>query len=143
MDVRRIKEKDLQDLRALYIELCDEDRSIESIQRAYENIKDNEAYCLLGAEIEGKIVGTLMGIICYDLAGEGKSFMTIENVVVSPEYRGRGVCKSLFGEIENIAKQRDCDYIYFVSGKQRTIAHEVYSILGYADEEAKGFRKHL
>ncbi len=143
MKIRKIQEVDLQDLRALYIELCDKDRSIEGIKRAYKNIENNEAYYLLGAEIDGKIVGTLMGIVCFDLAGEDKNFMTLENVVVSPEYRGRGVCKALFNEIERIAKERNCEYIYFVSGKQRTVAHEAYRILGYADEGAKGFRKHL
>lgn len=143
MKIRKIQEADLQDLRALYIELCEEDISIESMQRAYKNIETNEAYYLLGAEIEGKIVGTLMGIVCFDLAGEDKNFMTLENVVVSPEYRGRGICKGLFHEIEKIAKERDCYYIYFVSGKQRTVAHEVYRVLGYADQGAKGFRKYL
>lgn len=143
MKIRKIQEVDLHDLRELYIELCDEDRSIESIQRAYKNIENNEAYYLLGAEIDGKIVGTVMGIVCFDLAGEDKNFMTLENVVVSPEYRGRGACKRLFQEIEKIAREKNCDYIYFVSGKQRTVAHEAYRLLGYTEEGAKGFRKHL
>ena len=143
MNIRPIKEADLQDLRELYIDLCDEERSIESIQRAYKRIENNEAYCLLGAEVNGKIVGTLMGVVCCDLAGENQDFMTIENVIVSSEYRGRGICKGLFHEIEAIARRRNCAYIYFVSGKQRVVAHEAYEALGYMDEGAKGFRKHL
>lgn len=143
MKIRKIKETDLADLRELYIELCDEDRSLKSIEAAFKRVNQNEDYYLLGAEIDGKIVGTLMGIVCYDVAGEGRNFMTLENVVVLESYRGRGICSALFKKIEEIAKENRCEYIYFVSGAQRKEAHALYTALGYADEKAKGFRKHF
>ncbi|MBE6023585.1 MAG: GNAT family N-acetyltransferase [Cellulosilyticum sp.] len=143
MKIRRIKESDLEDLRLLYIALCNEERSLEKIKVSFKQVEQNQNYYLLGAEVDGKIVGTLMGIVCYDVAGEGKNFMTLENVVVLEDYRGRGICRSLFNEIEKIAQVNQCDYIYFVSGAQRKEAHALYTALGYADEKAKGFRKHF
>lgn len=143
MNIRKIKETDLVDLRELYIELCDQDRSLKSIEAAFKRVNQNEDYYLLGAEVDGKVVGTLMGIVCYDVAGEGRNFMTLENVVVLENYRGRGICSALFKKIEEIAKENRCEYIYFVSGAQRKEAHALYTALGYADEKAKGFRKHF
>lgn len=143
MRIRKIEEKDLEDLREVYIELCDEILSLEGMTASFKRIINNEAYYLLGAEIDGKIVGTLMGIVCFDVASNNQNFMTVENVVVLEAYRGRGICTALFEKIEQIAKENKCAYLYFVSGKQRSVAHALYAKLGYADEGAKGFRKHF
>lgn len=143
MQIRKIREEDLEDLKVLYDELCASERKMDSMRKAFERVKNNPDYYLLGAEVEGKIVGTLMGIICYDVAGNDTDFMTIENVVVHEGYRGHGICQALFQEIENIAKKNRCEYIYLVSGNQRKAAHALYEKLGYAEEGAKGFRKHF
>lgn len=143
MVIRKIKESDLEELRSLYCELCDRELSLEGIKKAFMRVNDNKDYYLLGAEIEGKIVGTLMGIVCYDVASENQNFMTIENVVVGKLHRGKGICKALVHEIEKIAKANECNYIYLVSGENRKEAHALYSTLGYADENARGFRKHF
>lgn len=143
MIIRKINETDLEDLRTLYIVLCDEELSLEGITKSFNRVNHNADYYLLGAEVDGKIVGTLMGIVCYDVASENRNFMTIENVVVLEDYRGKGICKALFMEIEEIAKANECNYVYLVSGEQRKEAHALYTALGYADEKAKGFRKHF
>ena len=143
MIIRKIREEDLLDLRELYIALCDEEISLEGIKKAFKRMEINEDYYLLGAEIDGKIVGTLMGIVCCDVASENKNFMTIENVVVLEAYRGKGVCKKLFYSVEEIAKENECTYVYLVSGAHRKEAHALYEALGYAKEGAKGFRKHF
>lgn len=143
MKIRKITEADLEDLRELYITLCGKELSFEGIHKAFKRIEGNADYYLMGAEVDGKIVGTLMGIVCCDVASENKNFMTIENVVVLETYRGKGVCKNLFYKIEEIARENQCTYIYFVSGAQRKEAHVLYERLGYDAEGAKGFRKHF
>lgn len=143
MKIRKIQETDLRDLRELYKALCDEECDLEEMTYRFHLINQNKAYHLLGAEVEGKIVGTLMTITCHDLVGKYKAFMTIENVAVSEECRGKGIGKALFAEAERIAKEEECSYIYLVSGPTRTAAHKMYAALGYTDEGALGFRKYV
>lgn len=143
MHIRKIQERDLEDLAKLYKALSDDRCDMEEMRRKFQLIDGNEAYHLLGVEVGGKIVGTLMAITCHDLVGSFKAFMTIENVAVSESCRGMGIGKALFGEAERIAKEYECSYIYLVSGPTRLTAHKMYAKLGYTDEGALGFRKHL
>lgn len=143
MNIRKIQETDLKDLAKLYQLLCDEVCDLEEMTRKFHLIDQNEAYHLLGAEVDGKIVGTLMTVTCHDLVGTFKAFMTIENVAVSEVCRGKGIGRALFAEAERIAKEAECSYIYLVSGPTRTIAHKMYAALGYTDEGALGFRKYV
>lgn len=141
--IRKIEKKDLNDLSQLYAVLVDEPSDLEYMEKTFELIDANPAYILLGAEIDGKIVGTLMGVVCHDLISKFKAFMTIENVAVSEEYRGYGIGKNLFKTIEEMAKDRGCSYIYLVSGPTRKVAHCMYAKLGYTEEGALGFRKYF
>lgn len=142
MLIRKIKASDLQDLHELYMELCGEG-NLEQMKNTFVKVDTNEDYYLIGAEVDGKIVGTLMGIVCHDLAGKYKAFMTIENVIVLDAYRGKGIAKKLFEYIEEIACERQCRYIYLVSGNNREVAHQMYDKLGYKSDQVTGFKKFL
>jgi len=84
-----------------------------------------------------------MGILCLDLVGECRPFMIIENVIVSFDYRNKGIGKILFNEIEMIAKALDCYYIFFVSGENRKIVHRFYESAEYNKDKVKGYKKYL
>ncbi|OBY78291.1 GNAT family N-acetyltransferase [Paenibacillus sp. KS1] len=141
--IRSITENDLLALSQLYQELMGQQTNQSKLEQVYRTIQLNEQYIILGAFDEEQLVGSLMGIICHDLVGDCKPFMVIENVIVSPVVRRQGVGKKLMQEIENMARQRDCYYIIFVSGEQRKEAHQFYERLGFKDEKVEGYRKHL
>ncbi|TQR45969.1 GNAT family N-acetyltransferase [Paenibacillus popilliae] len=141
--IRSIKENELLALSRLYQELMGQQTNQAKLEQVYRTIQQNEQYIILGAFDEEQLVGSLMGIICHDLVGDCKPFMVIENVIVSPLVRRQGVGKKLMQEIENMARQRDCYYIIFVSGEQRKEAHQFYERLGFKDEKVEGYRKHL
>lgn len=141
--IRSIKENELLALSQLYQELMGQQTNQLKLEQVYRTIQHNEQYIILGAFDEEQLVGSLMGIICHDLVGDCKPFMVIENVIVSPVVRRQGVGKKLMQEIENMARQRDCYYIIFVSGEQRKEAHQFYERLGFKDEKVEGYRKHL
>ncbi|SYX82992.1 GNAT family N-acetyltransferase [Paenibacillus alvei] len=141
--IRSIKENELLALSQLYQELMGLQTNQSKLEQVYRTIQHNEQYIILGAFDEEQLVGSLMGIICHDLVGDCKPFMVIENVIVSPVVRRQGVGKKLMQEIENMARQRDCYYIIFVSGEQRKEAHQFYERLGFKDEKVEGYRKHL
>lgn len=143
IEIIRIKRNDLEDLSLLFEELSGKKTDINNMHQNFELIGKNEDYYVLGAKCDGNLVGSLMGIICHDLVGECKPFIVIENVIVSNEYRGKGIGKKLMTEIERIAKEKNCYYTMFVSGIQRKEAHKFYESLGYKLDEVQGFKKYL
>ena len=143
IEIKRIESNDLRDLSLLSEELSGKKTDFETMVKNFEWINKNEDYIVLGANCDGKLVGSLMGIICHDLVGECKPFMVIENVIVSGNLRGKGIGKKLMTEIERIGKEKNCYYTMFVSGSQRKEAHKFYESLGYKLDEVQGFKKYL
>lgn len=91
----------------------------------------------------GEAIATAMGILCLDLAGEGRPFMLIENVAVEERHRGSGAGRRVMAYLEDVARRRHCCYTMLVSGSQRTGAHRFYERLGYPPDRARGFKKDL
>ncbi|AWV33142.1 GNAT family N-acetyltransferase [Paenibacillus sp. FSL H7-0716] len=141
--IKEIEIESLPELGNLYQELMNKPSDLNKLEEVFKVVKADNRYILLGAFVEGKLLGSLMGIVCQDLVGDCKPFMVIENVVVSARARRQGVGKKLMNAIEQAARERDCYYIILVSGEQRKEAHVFYESLGYRDEKVEGYRKHL
>lgn len=141
--IKEIELASLHELGDLYQELMNKPSNLNKLEEVFKEIKADRRYILLGAFVEGELLGSLMGIICQDLVGDCKPFMVIENVVVSSRARRQGVGKKLMNAIEEIAHERDCYYIILVSGEQRKEAHIFYESLGYRDKKVEGYRKYL
>ncbi|OME06859.1 GNAT family N-acetyltransferase [Paenibacillus sp. FSL E2-0202] len=141
--IKEIEMESLPELGNLYQELMNKPSDLNKLEEVFKVVKADNRYILLGAFVEGELLGSLMGIVCQDLVGDCKPFMVIENVVVSARARRQGVGKKLMNAIEQAARERDCYYIILVSGEQRKEAHVFYESLGYRDEKVEGYRKHL
>ncbi len=141
--IKHLRYDDLSDLCKLYDELIGRKTNYTNLVEVYQSIKDNDNYVILGAFYDDGLVGSLMGIICHDLVGECKPFMVIENVIVSNRVRRQGIGKKLMLDIEEIAKERGCYYMIFVSGGHRKEAHSFYEKLGFKEEKVEGYRKHF
>ncbi|KGE16557.1 GNAT family N-acetyltransferase [Paenibacillus wynnii] len=141
--VKEMESESLPALSELYTELINKSTDFSKLEAVFKSIKEDSRYILLGAFIEGELLGSVMGIICQDLVGECKPFMVIENVVVSSRARRQGVGQKLMAALEVIAREKDCWYIILVSGEQRKEAHIFYEALGYREEKVEGYRKHL
>jgi len=143
MEIVQIQKNDLPDLSQLLEELSDMKSNFSKIEANFALMIRNDYYHLIGAKIDKRLVGSLMGILCLDLVGECRPFMIIENVIVSSDYRNKGIGKALLNEIEMIAKKLNCYYIFFVSGDNRKEAHRFYESVGYNNDKVKGFKKYL
>ena len=143
MEIVQIQKNDLPDLSQLHEELSDMKSNFSKIEANFALMIKNDYYHLIGAKIDNRLVGSLMGILCLDLVGECRPFMIIENVIVSKDYRNKGIGKALLNEIEMIAKKLNCYYIFFVSGDNRKEAHRLYESVGYNNDKVKGFKKYL
>jgi GNAT superfamily N-acetyltransferase len=143
IEIKKINRTDLDDLSLLHEELSKKKTDFEIMVNNFEWMANNESYILLGAKVDGKLIGSLMGIICLDLVGSCQPFMVIENVIVTKSLRGQGVGKELMNEIEKIGKENNCHYMMFVSGAHRKDAHKFYESLGYKPDAVQGFKKYL
>lgn len=143
ININRISHGDLPELAVLFRELTGNEQNTENLEKNFVRIEQNDDYIILGAYVNGKLAGSLMGIVCLDFVDECCPFMLIENVIVSDKFRGQGIGRELMAKIESIAEERDCCYIIFVSGSKRTEAHKFYESIGYDPGEAKGFKKKL
>ncbi len=141
--IAKIKEDDLKELASLYQELQDNEASIDKMRKTLLKVKDDSNHVLLGARVDGILAGTLLGVSCQMLFGKCKSFMIVEDVVVSSKFRRLGIGKALMNKIEEIAEQLNCSYIMLITDTDRPNAHKFYLSLGYKTNEYKAFKKSI
>lgn len=136
--IEQIEIASLEALNTLYDELMGGRADPVKLEKAFRTIREDERYVLLGAFADGELLGSLMGIVCQDLVGDCRPFMVIENVVVSSRARRQGLGKKLMTAIEDIAHERDCYYIIFVSGEKRKEAHIFMRRWGIGRKRSRG-----
>ncbi len=143
MEIKKLIDDDLASLAVLYQQFWGEVSSLEKMRTTFQRLKRNPNYIFLVAELQNRLVGSVMGIICEELYGDCKPFMVVEDVIVDKHHRRLGIASSLMTELERCASQRDCNYIIFVTKSQRTGAHRFYESIGYKSDAYKGFKKRL
>jgi predicted N-acetyltransferase YhbS len=117
--------------------------SIDAAHKTFELIKDDNRYNILCAVSDGKVVGSVMGVVCHELFGNCRPFMVVENVAVLNSHRRKGIAKQLMQQLEVCAAQHNCSMILFVSSHHREGAHKLYESLGYGVDKVNGYRKRL
>ncbi len=143
MEIGRLTENDLPALAELYKQFWGEDSCLERMRATFRRLKDRPDYVFLGAKTDGRLVGSVLGIVCEELYGQCVPFMVVEDVIVDAEWRRRGIGSALMCELENQAVGGGCGYIIFVTEVERTDAHRFYESLDYDPDAYKGFKKRL
>jgi GNAT superfamily N-acetyltransferase len=144
MWIDSVKKSELTELAALYKELTGTETNMEKLEDSFAFIDTNPDYALIAAkEGHGALLGSLLGVICHDAAGDCRPFMVIENVIVRAAYRGQGIGKQLMEHIEAWGRQRECYYVMFVSASSRKASHRFYESAGYSLTAVQGFKKYL
>jgi GNAT superfamily N-acetyltransferase len=141
--IRKVTEEDTNDLSKLFIEFYGTGSDTEKMKQVIGQMNANPAYYVPVACDSDKVVGTAMGIVCYDLCGSCNPFMLIEDVVVLPEYRNKGIGKMLMQALEDFGRQNKCKYVILVSEAERTSSHKFYERIGYPPGKEMGFKKKL
>lgn len=94
---------------------------------------------VLVAEADGVVAGTLDHTVLPNLTRGGRPFMLIENVVVGPAYRRRGLGRALLGSALATARAQGCYKAQLLSRMERGEAHRFYESLGFR-AGAQGYR---
>lgn len=143
ISIEHVSSDDLPEVAELYKELSGRCTNITKMRCSFNWMQSNPDYIVLGARDQGYLAATLLAVICHDILGDCRPFMVIENVIVSSRYRRQGIGTNLMRSIEEVAAERDCLYIMFVSSSARTDAHQFYEAIGYKSDFVQGFKKYL
>jgi GNAT superfamily N-acetyltransferase len=73
---------------------------------------------------------------------DGSRRLRLTAIAVAAPHRGRGVARSLVGELERWGRERGCDLVEVTSAEHRSDAHAAYRALGY-DEAPRRFARRL
>ena len=143
IEVTPITDQDFRQLSELYQQLIPNEVSLSKMKEVFDRNKDNPNHIVLAAKIDGRLVGSLLAVICEMMFGQCKSFMVVEDVIVDESFRGNGVGKALMGYVELLAKQHNCSYIMLITDFDRIDSQKFYKSLGYKTDEYRAFKKHL
>lgn len=139
--LRKATEEDVPGLDAVMQVISDEPGDFNKMRGLIRRMERDEQKYLLVAELDGEIVGSLLGVVFEDICKDCRPILLVENVAVLEKCQGLGIGRRMFEEIERWGRERDCHYEMLVSGLSRTGAHKFYQALGF--EEVKGFKKYL
>lgn len=132
MTIREIKQEELP----VYLQLLEElDKEqvlpLPEAKKLWEKIQAYPFYKIYMAIVDETIVGTFTLIICDNFGHGSLKFAIVENVVVLPEWSGKGIGKKMMNEAVNIAGGHHCYKLMLSSNNQRTSAHAFYDSLGF------------
>ena len=144
-NIRMVNKNDLPALQELYLNLYDSEImpiTSEAMQLWEDILNDPSHHVLIGEE-NGIIVSSVTLVIIKNLTRQMKSNAIIENMVTSPAYRNKGYAKLLMDKAVEMAKERNCYRITFISGSKNESNLRFYQSSGFTNTEKSAFVKKL
>lgn len=132
--IRKATESDLAAIITLYAQPeIDNDHilSIDEAKALFKKMGSYPRYTIFVAVIENNIVGTFALLIMDNLAHMGAPSGVVEDVVVDPNYQGKGIGKFMMNYTINQCKEAGCYKLSLSSNLKRTNAHKFYESLGF------------
>ena len=105
--------------------------SLSEAERLFERISHYPDYNIYVAVYDGQIVGSFELLIMDNLGHLGAPSAVIEDVVVDPNFQGRGVGKMMMQKALQICKRKGCYKAALSSNLKRERAHAFYESLGF------------
>ncbi|WP_437939410.1 GNAT family N-acetyltransferase [Sorangium sp. So ce341] len=100
-------------------------------REALAAIAEDPNNALLVAELEGRVAGAFQLTIIQHVAYLGGRVAQIENVIVDPSLRSRGIGEAMMRWAIDEARRRGCFRVQLTSNKARRRAHRFYERLGF------------
>lgn len=142
MLIRFLEKKDLPQLAKLYQQFWNDESNVSKMEKQFDVIQKENHHIILVCEVESKVIGSVMGVVCKELYGECKPFLVVENMIVDEDYRKKGIGHKLLSQLEVLAKERDCTQMILVTEKDRLDACSFYEKCGFS-KNTTGYKKKL
>jgi len=104
---------------------------LDDAKRIFYRMKEYPDYNVYVALVDGVIVGTFALAIMDNLAHLGSKSGLIEDVVVSEQFRGRGIGKQMMAYAVGICREKQCYKVCLSSNLKRHDAHKFYEKIGF------------
>lgn len=127
--IARIPESRLPDAAKLLTFLNTESPEEVLLKRLQTILAQYPNYQLWGAIREGKLVG-VAGIWLGTKVWCG-NYLEIDNLVIHPDYRSKGIGSLLLERLENVGLQNDCNVLVIDSYTNNHASHRLYHKLGF------------
>jgi GNAT superfamily N-acetyltransferase len=111
-------------------------------ERAFAEMSAERGNCVLLAEQDGEIVGSLQLVIIPSLSRHGTKRAMIEAVRIRADRRGQMLGSSLMRHAIEQARAAGCGLVQLTSDKRRKRAHLFYRRLGF-EQSHEGFKLEL
>ncbi len=146
VEIRPAARDDVSAILAIYTELesgADLTASAEEswVNSAWNRMTASDQH-LLVAVLDDQVVGTVTLAMHPTLRHRGSTWAELENVVVSQEYRGRGVGGRLVRHAMEIAKSAGAYKIHLVSDLATSDAYPFYESLGFV-HMGRGYKQYI
>jgi GNAT superfamily N-acetyltransferase len=116
--------------------------SKETAKKTWENIERQGIKYLIAVD-GNKVVATLYMVVIPVLAGGGKNYGFIGNLITDAQYRRKGIGKKLIRMAIEYGKESNCSDIALMSGMHRKEAHEFYKGCGFDGNSKLAFEKRI
>ncbi len=137
--VRAANGEDLPAVLGLYRYLGMDDGAILSLDEAtriFARMKLYPDYTLHVAVAEERIVGAFSLLVMDNLGHKGAPSGVVEDVVVHPDWRRKGIGRTMMEKAMSLCAARRCYKLSLTTNKHRPDAHAFYEALGF---EVHGF----
>ena len=139
MIIRRCTPEDCQAVHYLICDLENEQFDYDTFQDIYLDLINKENNVYLVCADEEKIIGFMSLEMNEKLHHNGRVCI-IEEFVIDPEYRSKGVGKWFLNEATTYAKEKGCQCIELTSNFRRIDAHRFYEANGITKTSYKFFK---
>jgi N-acetylglutamate synthase-like GNAT family acetyltransferase len=143
MLVRRANAGDAAAIQRLYELLVPGDANIQVDPRRLEHLEGDMHNHLLVVEADGSVCGTAFLTLCLDAMYGSQPYAVVENLIVLPPFRGRGLGRALMHEVERVARAAKCTKVMLLSTASRSEAHAFFASVGFDGGRKRGFVKYL
>jgi GNAT superfamily N-acetyltransferase len=139
MEIRRLESLELDALLELYRHLHPADDPLPEraqVEAAWAGIVDNPAFACFGVFDGADLVGSCTLVIVPNLTRGCHPYALIENVVMHPGFRRRGLGRAVVTRALDEARQAGCYKVMLMSGRKSAEVSGFYTSLGF-DPNAK------
>jgi GNAT superfamily N-acetyltransferase len=143
--IREAREEDVAEILKLYRDAelgVENEFTMEQACAQLAVFRKYPSYRIFVAVEEGRVVGTYELLIMDNMAKGGRKSGVVEDVAVSPDYRGRGVGRALMMHAREQCRQASCYKFVLSSNLKRVEAHAFYEALGF-EKHGYSFRVEL
>jgi ribosomal protein S18 acetylase RimI-like enzyme len=139
MQIRSINRDDVETVVTFMEELlrddpeempCNREELVRKMDDAIMRPDEVEVFVL--SEVDGRLSGYFVLAFCYSFEFGGR-YLSIDEMYVVPEFRGRGYAKSMLDFADDYAKEHDCKSVYMVTTNSNERARNLYRKYGFSD----------